>query len=249
MSSDATTRSVRAVGVWRATTVKVANARAPNSAAAPAQAQTPRDADDRDARGGQREELHETHVPVAVAQDHRRHRLDLGDRREGVDPDVRSVEHVRDGVLLLPERGPREVVEQRVRQALREREADEEQVEMHGDRESRERGDGPVVERVTQSVRPGERDGAGDGRTTTMRRGPGRTRPRRPRAGRAASAHARARERARRRRSPRLRECRRRGGSRPSSASAGNSTRALRSRRRVRTRCPGQHAHAPRLTR
>ena len=33
MSSDATTRSLRAVGVWSATTVNVANARAPNSAA------------------------------------------------------------------------------------------------------------------------------------------------------------------------------------------------------------------------
>ena len=98
------------------------------------------------------EDLDETDVPVAVAQDHRRHRLDLGDRREGVDPDVRSVEHVRDGVLLLPERGPREVVEQRVRQALREREGDGEQIEMHGDRERRECDDGPVVERLTQSV-------------------------------------------------------------------------------------------------
>ena len=87
---------------------------------------------------------------------------------------------------------------------------------------------------------PGERDGAGAGRTTTMRRGPGRTRPRRPRAGRAASAPARSRERARRRRSPRLRECRRRGRTRPSSPSADNSPRALRSRRRARTRCPGR---------
>ena len=86
----------------------------------------------------------------------------------------------------------------------------------------------------------GERDGAGAGRTTTMRRGPGRTRPRRPRAGRAASAPARSRERARRRRSPRLRECRRRGRTRPSSPSADNSPRALRSRRRARTRCPGR---------
>ena len=38
---------------------------------------------------------------------------------------------------------------------------------MHGDRESRQRGDGPVVESVAQSVRHGERDGAGDARTTS----------------------------------------------------------------------------------
>ena len=49
----------------------------------------------------------------------------------------------------------------------------------------------------------------------------------------------RSREPARRRRSPSWRERRRRGGSRPSSAGAGSSTRALRSRRRARTRSPG----------
>ena len=111
---------------------------------------------------------------------------------------------------------------------------------MHGDRETP-----PARRRPCRRARhaergPGERDGAGAGRTTTVRRGPGRTRPRRPRAGRAASAPARSRERARRRRSPRLRECRRRGRTRPSNSSADNSPRALRSRRRARTRCPGR---------
>ena len=141
--------------------MKVAKASAPNSAALrlrPRRRAIPTIAPH---GAGEREKLDKADVPVAVAQDHRGHGLDLGDRRECVDPVVRNIEHVRDGVLLLPERSPRQVVEQRVRQALREREADEEQVEMHGDRESRQRGDGPVVESVAQKCATRARGGLG----------------------------------------------------------------------------------------
>ena len=181
--------------------MNVANAKAPNNAALrprPRRRATPTIAPHAPASG---EELDETDVAVTVAQDHRGHGLDLGYRREGVEPVVRGVEDVRDGVLLLPERGPWKVVEQRVRQALRQSEARDEQVEMHEHRESRERGDGPSS-RASCRARPrGARPGRGrsDHHHTTRARTNTTTTTT---ARRAASVRARSRERARRRRSP-----------------------------------------------
>ena len=159
------------------------------------------------------------------------------------------IEGVRDGVLLLPERGPWKVVEQRVRQALRQSRGRDEQVEMREDRESRERGDGPIVESVVQSGPRGARPGSRTVRhhqatTPTIEHGDDddRTRP-------AASI-------------PHGRESKRDGddlrrdqdvdgeeGDPTADRGAGSSTRALRLRRRGQTQAQGRCARVLRLTR
>ena len=102
-----------------------------------AQTEPARDPDDRYAREEEREELNDRDVTVSPAQDHRGHRLDLGVRREGVDALVGRIGDVGHGVLLLPQRGPREVVEERVPGALRNGESARQEVRVRKHREGR----------------------------------------------------------------------------------------------------------------
>ena len=74
------------------------------------QADAPRDPADRDRGGDERGELDEADEPLGPTEDHRERVGDLGVRREAVQPGIVRSGNVGDRVLLLPERGTREVV-------------------------------------------------------------------------------------------------------------------------------------------
>ena len=122
----------------------------PESSRGATQPEAPRDSEYRDARGDDREQLDEPDEAVSSAPDHRHRRLDLGARREDVDPLVRGVRDEAHRVLLLPERCPRKVVEHRVREALRYRERDDDEVSVEGGREGGEQRHGAIAERFAR---------------------------------------------------------------------------------------------------
>ncbi len=128
--------------------MKVAKTRSAEGGRAPTEAQPPRDPGDREAGSDECEELDECDVTVTAAQDHGHRRLDLRHGREDVDPAVGCVRDVSHRLLLLPQRGAREVVEHRVGQALRNRQGNDERVTMGQDGHCREDGDRPVAQRL-----------------------------------------------------------------------------------------------------
>ena len=171
-----------------------------------------------------REQLNEADEAVALAQDHRHRRLDLRARRKHVDPLVRGVRDVADGMLLLPERCPRQVVEHRVREALRYGERDDEEVCVGGGRERGEERHRTIAERFARGSAC-QRGGAGRPSRSHRARASANSR-RRPAGATSASARRRGRARARRPRSRRSRRRRRRAGSRrrPKAEAAAPST-------------------------
>ena len=128
--------------------MKVAKREAPKAAAPRPEAQTARDPGDRRAGSDEREELDECDVAVPAAEDHRHRRLDLRSGREDVDPAVGRIRDVPHRLLLLPQRGTREVVEHRVREALGNRQSNDERVSVRQDSHRREDRDRPVAQRL-----------------------------------------------------------------------------------------------------
>jgi hypothetical protein len=104
------------------------------------------DRGDRDGEGAECRHLGEGREPVAAREQHRREHADLRPGRVAVEARVARVRHVRDGVLLLPERGPRQVVCERVPLERRREEREAEYVERADADDGGERHEERVVE-------------------------------------------------------------------------------------------------------